>query len=189
MVYRPSRSIRLLATHVSLASRSASWREFLAQQLEQRLLQREHHDGGLARAVALDGPVAGQVLQQFAHRRPFGGADIVEAAAPGAPAKLLEEPLRQFRDFGFPLGIAPPGFALQAGEPGGQQPLVVPIDHGENNVLRAAHSVSIVCGCRNDAANRAASSAESKCRADPCATMPGTIRMGVGNVMRLAHPA
>ena len=32
--------------------------DLLAQQLKQRLLEREHHDGGFARTVALDGPVA-----------------------------------------------------------------------------------------------------------------------------------
>ena len=102
--------------------------DLAAQQLEQRLLQRQDEGRRLAGTEALHQTRAGQFVQQLAHRRAFGCFEVVELTERGAAAKLLQEAPCELPCFGLALRVAKLGIAFLAGEPIGQQPLVVPVD-------------------------------------------------------------
>jgi hypothetical protein len=80
----------------------------------------------VSRAVAL---MASRVTCPPAFRAsaPVRRCRYRQDAARSAPAKLLGEPFRQFRDFGFPLA-SPRLVRIRQARPCGQQPLVVLID-------------------------------------------------------------
>ena len=98
--------------------------ELAAQQVEQRLLHREHEDGRFAGAEPLGGAGAGKILEQLAHSAPFRAGDVIDLAGRGALLELVEELPRQIGRGGIGAGVAriaaPPNR-----HPGAQQGVLV----------------------------------------------------------------
>ena len=155
--------------------------ELPAQQLEQRLLQREDEHGGLARAVS---PAwRGRARGPRATR-----ASAAHSAVPissnrrglGATTKLLEEAPRQFARSRLPAVASPhPASRFwQASQSVSNRWWCLSIS--ERMTFRCSLIQCPWCvGSRNGAANRAAPRAESKCHPDPCAAAVATVRMAL----------